>query len=172
MRNSISKKGGKAMKKRSGIVPVSLAGAGWAAVALLACGLSTGLLAQSAGSSAATAGKSSSVARGEYIANDVAVCSQCHTPRDGQGRLIQSRWLEGSAVWFQPAAPTSNWPLKAPRLAGSMPASDADMVKLLTTGIWTNGRELRPPMPQFRMNREDAEAVVAYLRSLNPRAEH
>jgi hypothetical protein len=27
---------------------------------------------------------------------------------------------------------------------------------------------LRPPMPVFHMSTEDAEAVVAYLRSLNP----
>jgi hypothetical protein len=40
------------------------------------------------------------------------------------------------------------------------------MVKLLTTGIWTTGTQLRPPMPQFRMNRADAEAVVAYLKSV------
>jgi mono/diheme cytochrome c family protein len=42
------------------------------------------------------------------------------------------------------------------------------MVKLLTTGIWTTGNRLRPPMPQFRLNRQDAEAVVAYLKSVNP----
>jgi len=41
------------------------------------------------------------------------------------------------------------------------------MVKLLTTGIWTTGTRLRPPMPQFRMEQSDAEAVVAYLKSLN-----
>jgi mono/diheme cytochrome c family protein len=41
------------------------------------------------------------------------------------------------------------------------------MVKLLTTGIWTSGEHLRPPMPQFRLSPEDAEAVVAYLKSLN-----
>jgi hypothetical protein len=40
------------------------------------------------------------------------------------------------------------------------------MVKLLTTGIWTNGNRLRFPMPQFRMERGDAEAVVAYLKSV------
>jgi hypothetical protein len=39
------------------------------------------------------------------------------------------------------------------------------MIKLLTSGIWTNGKRLRLPMPQFRMERSDAEAVVAYLRS-------
>ena len=49
----------------------------------------------------------------------------------------------------------------------ALPASDADMVKLLTTGIWTTGDHLRPPMPQFRLDQSDAEAVVAYLKSLN-----
>jgi hypothetical protein len=62
--------------------------------------------------------------------------------------------------------PIENWPLKAPRIAGTLPASDEDMVRLLTTGIWKDGSRLRPPMPQFRMTREDAEAVVAYLRTL------
>jgi len=27
---------------------------------------------------------------------------------------------------------------------------------------------LRPPMPQFRMTRQDAESVVAYLKSVKP----
>jgi mono/diheme cytochrome c family protein len=64
--------------------------------------------------------------------------------------------------------PNPNWPITAPRIGGTpLPASDADMVKLLTTGIWTNGEHLRPPMPQFRLSQEDAEAVVAYLKSLN-----
>jgi mono/diheme cytochrome c family protein len=44
------------------------------------------------------------------------------------------------------------------------------MIRLLTTGVWTDGNHLRPPMPQFRMSREDAAAVVAYLRALTPRA--
>jgi mono/diheme cytochrome c family protein len=42
------------------------------------------------------------------------------------------------------------------------------MVKLLTTGIWITGNRLRSPMPQFRMNRADAESVVEYLKSVNP----
>jgi mono/diheme cytochrome c family protein len=40
------------------------------------------------------------------------------------------------------------------------------MVTLLTTGIWNTGKELRDPMPKFHMTREDAAAVVAYLKSL------
>ena len=58
--------------------------------------------------------------------------------------------------------------MSAPRIGGSPPADDTDMVTLLTTGLWTTGARLRFPMPQFRMDRSDAEAVVAYLKSLTP----
>ena len=106
------------------------------------------------------------VARGKYLVESVAVCGQCHTPRDSNGNLDRTRWLQGAPVPWLPAKPDSNWPLSAPRIGGTPPASDADMIKLLTTGVWTNGNHLRLPMPQFRMDRSDAEAVVAYLKSL------
>lgn len=96
------------------------------------------------------------------------MCGQCHTPRDNSGQLDRSRWLEGAALWLMPATPIQNWPLKAPRIAGDPAGSDEDLVKLLTTGVWKQGERLRPPMPQFRMSREDAQAVVAYLKSLSP----
>ena len=108
------------------------------------------------------------VARGKYLVEDVAMCGMCHTPRDSSGNLDRSRWLEGAPLWIQPSVPISDWPLQAPRIAGSPPGSDAELVTLLTTGNWKTGQPLRPPMPQFRMTREDATAVVAYLRSLSP----
>jgi mono/diheme cytochrome c family protein len=110
------------------------------------------------------------VARGKYIVEEVAVCTQCHTPHTSRGDLDRSRWLEGSSLWLQPASPDPNWPLRAPRLAGSPPGSDADLISLLTTGQWRGGQRLRSPMPQFRMSSEDAQAVVTYLRSVSPGA--
>jgi hypothetical protein len=110
----------------------------------------------------------SDVARGKYLVESVALCAQCHTPRDENGNLDRRRWLQGSPVPYMPAKPDSNWPINAPRIGGTPPASDADMIKLLTTGAWTTGNPLRLPMPQFRMDRGDAEAVVAYLKSLTP----
>ncbi len=109
-----------------------------------------------------------SVTRGEYLVNSVAVCSQCHTPRNGAGALDRSKWLEGAPLWLTSAEPVENWPLQAPRIAGALPGTDAEMVKLLTTGIWKTGTYLRAPMPQFRMSPEDAESVVAYLKSVTP----
>lgn len=112
------------------------------------------------------------IARGKYLVEDVAMCGMCHTPRTDSGKVDSAHKLDGAAIWLMPAHPTSDWPLKAPRIAGTPPASDEDLVCLLTTGVWTNGEHLRPPMPQFRMSREDAEAVVAYLRSVPPQIAH
>jgi mono/diheme cytochrome c family protein len=109
------------------------------------------------------------VARGKYLVEGVAMCGECHTPRDGSGNLDRSQWLQGAPVRWAPAdGSMSGWPLIAPRIGGNPPASDTDMVKLLTTGIWTNGKPLRFPMMPFRMNEADAKAVVAYLKSVTP----
>ena len=105
--------------------------------------------------------------RGQYIVESVAMCGQCHTPRDSNGVPDRSKELNGAALWINPAAPSVNWPLQAPRIAGNPPGTDEEMIRLLTTGIWRDGNRLRPPMPQFRLSREDAEAVVAFLKSLN-----
>ncbi len=113
-------------------------------------------------------GATQPIARGKYIVEGLSRCGQCHTPRDENGQPERDHWLEGAAVWLKPAEPAQDWPLKAPRIAGAPPAGDAGLIRLLMTGIWTNGKPLRQPMPQFRMTREDAEAVVAYLRSLAP----
>ena len=42
------------------------------------------------------------------------------------------------------------------------------MITLLTTGIWTTGKPLRSPMPEFHMTRADAQSVLAYLKSISP----
>jgi len=114
------------------------------------------------------AGSPAAVARGKYLVEGVAMCGQCHTPSDGNGKPDRARWLQGSSVPYLPAQPSADWPISAPRIGGTPPADDADMIKLLMTGIWTTGNRLRLPMPQFRMDRGDAEAVVAYLKSVTP----
>jgi len=106
------------------------------------------------------------VARGKYIVEGLSRCGQCHTPRDSDGNPERSHWLEGAPVWLKSASPVSDWPLQAPRIAGTPPGTDEELVTLLTTGVWRDGKFLRPPMPQFRMTRQDAEAVVAYLKSV------
>ena len=142
-----------------------------AVLAVGGCGLAFSQAAKPAGNKSSQPSQrvgGDLVARGKYIVDGVAVCSQCHTPRDSQGVPDRARWLEGAPLWLQSAEPIANWPLQAPRIAGAPPATDEELVTLFTTGIWTSGTFLRPPMPQFRMSRQDAEAVVAYLKSLTP----
>ena len=153
---------------------VRVCGPVWTFRILLGLAVLSGLcvVAQSgAGKPPAKSSVAGNVARGKYIVEDVAMCTQCHTPRDSNDELQRSKWLEGASLWLQPSRPTADWPLKAPRIAGNPPGSDADMIKLLTTGLWQDNRPLRAPMPPFRMTREDAEAVVAYLKSLSPTPE-
>ena len=45
--------------------------------------------------------------------------------------------------------------------------TDAEFIRLLTTGVSRPGVATpNPPMPPFRMSRVDAEAVLAYMKSL------
>jgi len=56
--------------------------------------------------------------------------------------------------------------LKAPAIAGLPGYTKEESIRLLMDGLTRDGRRPDPPMPQFRLNRADAEAVVAYLKSL------
>jgi len=109
---------------------------------------------------------SGQVARGKYIVEEVAMCVMCHTPRDANGEIIRSQLLTGAPVFLQPAQKMQDWPQLCPRIGGTPPGTDDEMVTLLTTGIWKYGQPLRQPMPRFHMTKEDAQAVVAYLKSM------
>jgi mono/diheme cytochrome c family protein len=108
----------------------------------------------------------SRIERGRYIVESVAMCEQCHTARDESGNADRGRWLMGGPVQLRPTYPAPNWAIVAPPLADRPPGTDAEVIRLLTTGIWRTGSPPNPPMPPFRMTRTDAEDVVAYLKSL------
>jgi len=112
------------------------------------------------------AGGQGSVERGRYIVENVAMCEMCHTPRKEDGEPDREHWLKGGPAQMRPSYPSPYWALVEPRIAGRPPGTDADFIKLLTTGIARTGRPPNPPMPPFRMTRADAEAVLAYLKSL------
>ena len=157
------------------------------AVVMIACGLSIvvmssgqeapeakkeaaaakqGTRSQGAPAQAANQAASGSAARGKYIVEEVALCINCHTPRDRNGEIERSKLLMGAPVFFQPAQPMPDWPQVCPRIGGTPPGTDDEMITLLTTGIWKYGQPLRQPMPRFHMTREDAQAVLEYLKSM------
>jgi hypothetical protein len=115
---------------------------------------------------APVAGAQSQLERGRYIVENVAMCELCHTPRRDDGEPDRAHWLGGGPAQLRPSYPSPYWALVEPRIAGRPPGTDADFIKLLTTGISRTGMPPNPPMPPFRMTRPDAEAVLAYLKSL------
>ena len=106
------------------------------------------------------------IARGKYLVEQVAMCIDCHSPRDPKGQYVRESWLQGAPVIFKPTVPMPRWAEAAPPLAGLPGWTEAQLVTLLTTGKDQKGETPDPPMPEYRMARDDAAAVAAYLASL------
>ena len=113
------------------------------------------------------------LARGEYLANNVAGCLGCHTERDftkysapfipdtrGQGGELFGEVGSGFEVYAKNITPAAigDW-------------SDGELLRAMTSGVSKDGTPLFPimPYPKYaRLSREDAEAIVAYIRTLRP----
>ena len=143
---------------------------------LLAAGVGASLLfsrethaqapSKAAKASTAAPASQSQIEHGRYLVEDVGMCEECHTPRDDSGNLDESRRLQGAAIWITPVHPTTNWAMRAPALAGFPGFSLAQGEQILENGIGPNGLAIQPPMHIYHMTPADAQAVIAYLRSL------
>jgi mono/diheme cytochrome c family protein len=121
-----------------------------------------------AGQQKSHAASAARIARGKYLVEDIGLCGDCHTPRNEKGEPVKEQWLEGATLDFKPITPMPVWAEKAPAIAG-LPGWENDAaIKFLMTGIAQNGLPGRPPMPRYRFNVQDAQAIVAYLKSLAP----
>lgn len=111
------------------------------------------------------AASSANVEHGKYLVTHVAMCVECHSPRDESGTIIPGREFTGAPI---PVAPLPDWATRAPRNRGLLGYDDRQAMRLLMEGaIARDGSQLKPPMPRFRMSNEDAMDVIAYLRSLH-----
>ena len=110
--------------------------------------------------------QSSEVERGRYLVENVAMCTECHTPRDASGNLDNSRYLQGASTWITPVHPTTLWASRAPALAGFPGFTDDQGADILERGIGPDGLAIQPPMHIYHMNHADATAIIAYLKSL------
>src|SRR5271154_3138932 len=81
--------------------------------------------------SSSSSANPSQIQRGKYLVEEVARCTECHTPRDAQGNLDNSRALQGASIWILPVRPNSNWADQAPPLAGFPGYSEAEGEKIL-----------------------------------------
>jgi hypothetical protein len=106
------------------------------------------------------------IERGRYLVHDVAMCVQCHSPRDESGALIETKLLSGAPMPVRSPFPGQTWAAKTPDLRGLNFLDEKQAINLLCNGIAHTGLPPQPPMPPFRMTRDDALAVYAYLKSL------
>lgn len=110
------------------------------------------------------------IARGKYLAEEVAQCQSCHTPKLQSGEYDKSKWLKGAVLNVQPIEPIQDWHKTAPDITpyGRLwkTWTEAGVLKYMQTGLTPKGRHAGPPMPTYKLPAEDAEAIVAYLKSL------
>ncbi|MDR3539248.1 MAG: c-type cytochrome [Acetobacteraceae bacterium] len=106
------------------------------------------------------------IARGKYLVEQVALCGDCHTPRDATGQPIAAEALQGAPIGVRPVQPMPFSDI-APKLAG-LPANytPAQFARFLQTGQKPDGSPPLPPMPPYRLSKQDAWAVTDYLKSL------
>jgi mono/diheme cytochrome c family protein len=123
----------------------------------------------------------SQLERGQYIANVLANCTFCHTPLRSDGTRDQDKLLSGvdcfadidSATFLDNGnhigcISTRNLTPDATGLAGK---TDEQIKNAFRNGVRTDGKKLAPLMPFWifhNMSDADADAVVAYLRSIPP----
>ena len=112
------------------------------------------------------ANRASLIAHGKYLVTRVAGCGDCHSPHNERGQEIAGRELQGAPLSFQAIHPVPGWVSVAPPIAGLEGWKESEAVRFLTTGLNRSNKPAAPPMPPYRLSRHDAEAVVAYLKSL------
>ena len=113
-----------------------------------------------------------SVKRGDYLVNTILTCGNCHTPRGPGGVFDMSKELSGGPqTWDEPPFTVKGTNITQDKETGIGSWSDADIKKLMRTGLRPNGTPVAMIMPSSFyqiMTENDLNAVVAYLRTIKP----
>lgn len=114
--------------------------------------------------------ESANAAHGKYLVERVTLCFNCHTPKLADGEPDRSKWLKGSEIAFEPTHPVKDWNKSAPDLTPSgrlwQKWGEKAITHFLETGLGPSGHRADPPMPWYRLKPSDAQALVAYLKTL------
>jgi mono/diheme cytochrome c family protein len=130
---------------------------------LLAITLSTAL------GSAASA-QSDLVKRGDYLANGILTCANCHSPK-GPPAAVAGKDYSGGLSWDEPPFKVTAPNITPDKETGIGGWTDAEIKTVMRTGIRPNGVHVATIMPTgfyHIMTDRDLDAVVAYLRTLKP----
>lgn len=117
------------------------------------------------------------VERGRYLANHVTVCIDCHSTRDFSlpsappvpGTLGKGGDRFDHSLGFPGVFYAKN--ITPDKETGIGTWSDGDLYRAMTMGVSKNGDPLFPMMPYGaykNLTTEDAYAIIAYIRTLEP----
>ncbi|MEO7315631.1 MAG: cytochrome C [Ginsengibacter sp.] len=114
------------------------------------------------------------VAHGEYLANHVTVCMDCHSTRDWNkfaGPVTPGTLGKGGEYFNEDVGFPGKFYSKNITPDHLLNWTDGDIYRAITTGVSKNGDPLFPVMPYSyygRMDKEDIYDIIAYVRSLKP----
>lgn len=115
------------------------------------------------------------IKRGQYLANHVTVCMDCHSVRNWDyltGPLTEGTLGKGGEFFDNEnsGVPGSLYSKNiTPANLGDW--TDGEIYRLITTGVTKKGAAIFPLMPYpaySKMDPEDVKSIIAYLRTLHP----
>jgi mono/diheme cytochrome c family protein len=119
---------------------------------------------------AGTAEAQTPLERGTYLMRSIVACGNCHTPKGPDGDIADMELAGGFVIEDGPfKAVASN--ITPDEETGIGTWTDAEIITAIREGKRPDGTVIGPPMPigfYRHMSDADAEAIVAYLRSVPP----
>ncbi|MGB3006770.1 MAG: c-type cytochrome [Chitinophagaceae bacterium] len=119
------------------------------------------------------------IARGDYLANNVAACIHCHSKRDFSkfsGPVVPGSEGGGGTEFSNKILDAIPGKLFGKNITPDMETgigswTDDEILRAITQGIRKNGDTLFPLMPYVNYNKmakDDLLSIIAYLRTLKP----
>jgi len=114
------------------------------------------------------------IARGKYLANNVALCVDCHSTRDWTrfaGPLVDGTLGKGGETFDQRFGFPGKFYSRNITPYGIAGYTDGELYRLITTGVTREGKPMFPIMPYShygKMDPEDIYSIIAYIRTFAP----
>ena len=114
------------------------------------------------------------IARGEYLANHVTVCIDCHSTRDWSrfsGPITEGTLGKGGELFDQKFGFPGAFYSRNITPEGISKYTDGELLRVISTGVNREGKAMFPVMPYHhygQMDEEDIKSIIAYIRTLKP----
>ena len=114
------------------------------------------------------------IKRGEYLANHVTVCVDCHSDRDWNkfsGPIVPNTQGKGGQYFGRDMGFPGDFYSKNITPFHLQNWTDGEMYRVITTGVSKDGVAIFPVMPYGNYRKlatEDVYSIIAYVRTLKP----